>query len=47
MLDSNSGEFKFKLGTVMGHGWMERGGSQVIWSSNRGHVCIELLMLVI
>ena len=47
MLESSSGGSRFKPGMVSGHGWVERGSSQVIWSSNRGHICIELLMLVI
>ena len=41
------GGSRFKQGTIPGHGWVERGSSQVIWSSNRGQICIELLMLVI
>jgi len=47
MLESSSGGSGFKPGTVPGHGWVERGSSQVIWSSNRGEIYIELLMLVI
>ena len=37
----------FKLGMVLSHGWVEHGSCQVIWSSNRGQIYIELLMLVI
>ena len=44
----------FQLGGIQirtrngsGHGWEERGSPQVIWSSNKGQICIALLMLVI
>ena len=35
MLDSSSGGFILKLGTVLGHGWVERGSSQVILSTKQ------------
>ena len=39
---------ELKLGTVPGHGWVERGISQVIQSSNTEVIfSYELLMLVI
>ena len=47
MLDSSSGGSGFKPETVMGHGWVERGSSQVIWSSNTDAIfSSELLMVV-
>ena len=33
MLESSSGGSGLEPGTVPGHGWEERGSSQVIWSS--------------
>ena len=36
---------KFKPGMVSGHGWVEHGSSQVIWSSNKEfRSAYELLM---
>ena len=47
MLESNSGGSGLEPGTVRDHGSEERGILQVIWSSNRGQIYIELLMFVI
>ena len=39
MLDSSLGGSKLELGTVSGHGWEERGSSQVIVPQNqRSHL---------
>ena len=48
MLESSLGGSELKPGTVPGHGWVERGSSQVIWSSKiEARSVFELLMLVI
>ena len=48
MLESNLGGFGLKPGMVLGHGWVERGSSQVIWLSNTEvRSAYDLLMLVI
>ena len=47
MLESSLGGSGLETGTVLGHGWEERGSPQVIWSSNRGQIYIALLMMVI
>ena len=48
MLESSSGEPELKPEIVLSHGWVERGSSQVIQSSNTEVRSVyELLMLVI
>ena len=46
MLESNSGGSRLKLGMVLGHGWVERGSSQVIQlSMQRSDMPVNLLIL--
>ena len=48
MLEPTRGGSGLKLGTVSGHGWVERGSSQVIQPSNTEvRSAYELLMLFI
>ena len=43
MLDSSSWGSGLKLGTVLGHGWLEHGISQEIWSSKQRSNLFELV----
>ena len=46
MLESSSGESGLEPRTVLGHGWVERGSSQVIrLSIQRSDLPVNLLML--
>ena len=37
------GGSRLKLGMVLGHGWVERGSSQVIWSSKQEVISVLLV----
>ena len=47
MLESSLGGSGLEPGTVPGHGWEERGSSQVICSSKSEVIGLKLRMLVI